>query len=198
MKVIKPVRSSSFQQLLARRTKAGVSRTVNMVSIYGNAVLPSNTENRAYADAQRQAGRLQLLGTPTGRATWLLARRGCHCHCGQECTTGLGGVALRRRLSPESERGLNIKGCHPQPHQQEVKAAPVWSTYPQPCSTLHRYNAWSILNRHRWSVLNRRQQLKNGYMEKNTLALVSRRPNFRSSKYQLNFGFFGRSTSRSA
>lgn len=42
--------------------------------------------------------------------------------------------------------------------QQDVPAIPVWSTYPQLCSTLHRYNAWSIFHGHRWSVLNRRQQ----------------------------------------
>jgi hypothetical protein len=28
-----------------------------------------------------------------------------------------------------------------------INAISVWSTYPQPCSTLHRYNAWSIFNR---------------------------------------------------
>ena len=43
------------------------------------------------------------------------------------------------------------------------KPTTVWSTYPQLCSTLHRYNAWSILNRHRWSVFNRRQHHEHIY-----------------------------------
>ena len=47
MKVMKFVRSSSFQQLLARRTNVGVSITVNMRTAYGNVVLASNVEDCA-------------------------------------------------------------------------------------------------------------------------------------------------------
>ncbi len=38
------------------------------------------------------------------------------------------------------------------------QSIPVWSTYPQACSTLQRFNAWSTLNRYPWSDLNRCQQ----------------------------------------
>jgi hypothetical protein len=52
MKVMKSVRSSSFQQLLARRTNVGVSITVNMRTIYGIAVFSSNVAESVHGAAQ--------------------------------------------------------------------------------------------------------------------------------------------------
>ena len=52
MKVMKCVRSSSFQQLLARRTNVGVSITVNMRTMYGIAVFASTVAGSVHGAAQ--------------------------------------------------------------------------------------------------------------------------------------------------
>ena len=54
MKAMKLVRSSSFQQSLARRKNVGVSMTVNMDLTYGIAVSLSSAPGGAHGDAQRK------------------------------------------------------------------------------------------------------------------------------------------------
>ena len=56
MKVMKFVRPSSFQQLLARRMNVGVSITVNIRTIYGNAVLAPNVAGSVHGVAQQCVG----------------------------------------------------------------------------------------------------------------------------------------------
>ncbi|MDD5375927.1 hypothetical protein [Acidithiobacillus sp.] len=43
--------------------------------------------------------------------------------------------------------------------KKEVNTVSVWSTDPQPVSTLLRYNTCSKFNAHRWPVLHARQQI---------------------------------------